>query len=132
MIIGIISGVGGIIGSVWAIMKSLLKKFEKQISKNIDDKMSAKISGINEKLEVLDENQRSLSERIDKNERDRLRNYITSFHEDLVNGKPIPSEYAFQNIFRIYDKYRDLKGNSFIVEIMKYIQEVYDKKNHFK
>lgn len=66
-----------------------------------------------------------LEEKVDENEKGRIRHEIYTFANNLRNSKREYTADEFQHIFKINEKYKNLGGNGQIKVEMKYIQEKY-------
>ncbi len=66
-----------------------------------------------------------LEEKVDENEKGRIRHEIYTFANNLRNRKREYTADEFQHIFKINEKYKNLGGNGQIKVEMKYIQEKY-------
>nr|DAZ26629.1 MAG TPA: hypothetical protein [Caudoviricetes sp.] len=66
-----------------------------------------------------------LEEKVDENEKGRIRHEIYTFANNLRNSKREYTADEFQHIFEINEKYKNLGGNGQIKVEMKYIQEKY-------
>ena len=66
-----------------------------------------------------------LEEKVDENEKGRIRHEIYTFANNLRNSKREYTADEFQHIFEINEKYKKLGGNGQIKVEMKYIQEKY-------
>ena len=66
-----------------------------------------------------------LEEKVDENEKGRIRHEIYTFANNLRNSKREYTADEFQHIFKINEKYRKMGGNGQIKVEMKYIQEKY-------
>ena len=67
-----------------------------------------------------------LEEKVDENEKGRIRHEIYTFANNLRNSKREYTADEFQHIFKINEKYKNLGGNGQIKVEMKYIQEKYE------
>ena len=126
-IIAIIAAIGGLSGII-AIIKAITEPF----SGKSDEKVKQLIKEViqehdNEKEKKTDEKIMSVKDDIIKemeehfktiNENDTtiLRHEITSLYFKYKDGKKIPN-YEKQNWLKMYERYRALGGNSYIVEI---------------
>lgn len=68
---------------------------------------------------------KKLEEKVDENEKGRIRHEIYTFANNLRNSKREYTADEFQHIFEINEKYKNLGGNGQIKVEMKYIQEKY-------
>lgn len=66
-----------------------------------------------------------LEEKVDENEKGRIRHEIYTFANNLRNSKREYTADEFQHIFKINEKYKNLGGNGQIKVEMKYIQDKY-------
>ena len=66
-----------------------------------------------------------LEEKVDENEKGRIRHEIYTFANNLRNSKREYTADEFQHIFKINEKYKMLGGNGQIKVEMKYIQDKY-------
>ena len=66
-----------------------------------------------------------LEEKVDENEKGRIRHETYTFANNLRNSKREYTADEFQHIFKINEKYKNLGGNGQIKVEMKYIQEKY-------
>lgn len=66
-----------------------------------------------------------LEEKVDENEKGRIRHEIYTFANNLRNSKREYTADEFQHIFEINEKYKKLGGNGQIKVEMKYIQDKY-------
>lgn len=69
----------------------------------------------------------TIGERVDENEKDRIRETILSYKKSMDNGIPL-SEHEYEYILKIYDKYdKVLHGNSFVEDVVNQIKFLYKK-----
>lgn len=68
-----------------------------------------------------------LENKVDNNERDRIRHEIFTFGNNLRNETREYTAEEFKHIFDIYEKYENLGGNGKAKIEMKYIEEQYLK-----
>lgn len=132
-IIAIIAAIGGLSGII-AIIKAITEPF----SGKSDEKVKQLIKEViqehdNEKERKTDEKIMSVKDDIIKemeehfktiNENDTtiLRHEITSLYFKYKDSKKIPN-YEKQNWLKMYERYRALGGNSYIVEITEKMKE---------
>lgn len=121
VIAGVLVSVSTILGSFLAVYKWLKKKAESIISntlnKILEENITPKIEHMNVKINTLED-------KVNTNEKDRLRSHIISFSEQLRSGV-VPTDTSFRNIFTEHEKYKSLGGNGFEKQCIKYIEEKY-------
>ena len=117
-ILGTIVAILGSLGISIVIEKSPIKINPlSMIKKFLVGDLSHKVDDMNKKFDKLDE-------KVDENEKDRLRETILTYKKSIDNGIPL-SEHEYEYLLKIYDKYRNMGGNSFITEVVKSIKESY-------
>ena len=77
---------------------------------------------LKDSIDNLKEDLAKVTERIDKNERDRLKDIIINTNRKFENTGTI-SEEEFRYCSECFDKYTSLGGNSYIKTVMKSINE---------
>lgn len=145
LIIGLISALAALIGTVWGIVKYYDVKRTKQETEAQarEQKHDEMLGSIAQKLEritqdnalqhnaieelqqevtSLNENIDTMQQQIDENEMDRLRCDIISCVNKLQNGFTM-SQADFEHIHHCYDKYISRGGNSYIESCMEYVVE---------
>lgn len=118
-IVGIISGVLGIMGTISAATKKRREKkkaeFLRDVIKPLTDPIENKISEINNKVDYLDK-------KVDDNERDRLRGVILNLASRLRAGDIVTDE-EYRDCIYCHDKYEELGGNGQVREAYTLIEE---------
>lgn len=145
LIIGLITAIAALIGTVWGIVKYYDKKRTKQEAeaKAREDKHDQMLESMATELKCitrdntlqhdaidqlrqevtsLNENIDTMQQQIDENEMDRLRCDIISCVNKLQNGFTM-SQADFEHIHHCYDKYIQRGGNSYIESCMEYVVE---------
>ena len=79
-----------------------------------------------ESLEKLTDNVENLTDRVDKNERDRLKDIIIATKRKLDDFGMI-SEEEFMYCSECFDKYTSLGGNSYIKAVWKHIKSKWEE-----
>lgn len=85
-------------------------------------KLCSKLLGIDE----LDKKIEKIDKKVDTNEIDRIKYEISQFSGSLRNGLK-REEFDYQHIEDLYEKYRSLGGNSFVVSEMEFIRSCRNK-----
>lgn len=136
--IKLIGVIMGIIGSFIAIHTSFKRK-RKQQKKEHDDlllKLDSLEVRINERLDLLDEKIDEVALSRNRDERDRLRESILQFADrlrlksnldELNAGTYFIDSNEFDIMFQNHRKYKDLGGNGYIDEEMKFIAKEFKK-----
>lgn len=75
-----------------------------------------------ERFDKIEESIDDVNDSIVKSERFRLKAEILNFAEDLNNGLE-KSSVAYQHIHSVYERYIELGGNSYIMEVFRFITE---------
>lgn len=118
-IVGIISGVLGIIGTISAATKKRReqKKAEllRDVVKPLTDSIETKVSQIDKKVDEIDK-------KVNDNERDRLRGVILNLASRLRAGD-IVTEEEYRDCVYCHDKYLELGGNGQVREAFTLIEE---------
>ena len=121
VIAGVLVSVSTILGSFLAVYKWLKKKAESIISNTLHKILEENITP---KIEQMGSKINTLEDKVNTNEKDRLRSHIISFSEQLRSGV-VPTDTSFRNIFTEHEKYKSLGGNGFEKQCIKYIEEKY-------
>lgn len=121
VIAGVLVSISTILGSFLAVYKWLKKKAESIISTTLNQILEEKIAP---KIENMNTTIITLEDKVNTNEKDRLRANIINFSEELRTGV-IPTDTSFRNIFAEHEKYKALGGNGFEAQCIKYIEEKY-------
>lgn len=117
---GTIAAILGTFGISFVVEKSPIKINPlSMIKKFLVGDISDKISDMDKKVDRIDT-------KVDENEKDRLRETILQYKKSLDNGIPL-SEHEYEYILKIYDKYKNMGGNSFVSEVVQNIKEDYHK-----
>ena len=111
-IVGIISGVLGIIGTIIAATK---KRREKKKAEFLRDVIKPLIDPIQEKVDTIEK-------KVNDNERDRLRGVILTTASRLRAGDIVTDE-EFRDCVYCHDKYLELGGNGQVREAFTLIEE---------
>ena len=146
IVLAIIAGLGGIIGSVWGIVKYYDQKRErresniskeKQAQTEAIHKMSEKLdalcakmmqqendsSKLHQQLAIVESTLQTVIKKLDENETDRLRTDIIDCVGKIRNGWDI-TQVELDHVHHAYDKYvNELKGNSYVVNCMEFIND---------
>ena len=103
----------------------ILRKIENE-NKQQTEKLNSICDDVDQLHKTLDE----LSDKVDTNERDRLRWQIRNFSKELRSGYT-PQLDEFNEIENDFERYEKLGGNGFVKNEMKFImskkEEFYDK-----
>lgn len=75
-----------------------------------------------ERFDKIEKSIDDMSDSVLKSERFRLRAEVLNFAEDLNNGLE-KSSVAYQHIHSVYGRYIELGGNSYIMEVFRFITE---------
>ena len=103
-------------------ISSLLKWLNTQSNKEVLEK----IGDIKKEVDGLKVSVGKIDEKVDDNERARIRNEILTFSHALREGKKFEND-AFKHIQELYHKYHDkLGGNGLITEEYEYIMSIYN------
>lgn len=128
-IVAIIGAVTGAAGLIFGIIKWKDAKKERQQTQRkqttediISKKIDAAIIPLRQTNAEQNERIKRLEEKQDENERDRLRAEIMIAANKLHNGQRLTTA-DYKHIEHVYTKYKELGGNSYIDEQMKYIRE---------
>lgn len=121
VVAGVLVSISTILGSFLAVYKWLKKKAEGIIADTLNKIIE---SGVAPKIEDMNIKINNLEDKVNVNEKDRLRSHIISFSEELRSGV-IPTDTSFRNIFTEHEKYKGLGGNGFEKQCIKYIEEKY-------
>lgn len=92
-----------------------IETFTKEVIQPIVDPIREDLKGIKNDISLV-------NERIDKNERDRLKDIIIATERKFDDRGTI-SEEEFKYCSESYDKYISLGGNSYIKSVMKTVNE---------
>ena len=111
-IVGAISGVLGIIGTITAATK---KRREKKKAEFLRDVIKPLIDPIQEKVDTIER-------KVNDNERDRLRGVILTTASRLRAGDIVTDE-EFRDCVYCHDKYLELGGNGQVREAFTLIEE---------
>lgn len=139
-VLAIIGSALGILVIIVGFLKWGFKGINKKLDKKIDDKVKGVNDNINERIDTIEkkidnliDNTLELKNQLNEQEKWRLRDNILMFAQILRNTDNIEnvSENIFNNIFQDYDKYKSLKGNSFVDGEMEYIKNMHTQKDNF-
>jgi hypothetical protein len=129
LIIAITGAVTGIGGFIFGVIKWRDAKKEREQAKRkqtteeiIVKKIDAAILPLRQTNAEQNERIARLEKKQDENERDRLRAEIMIAANKLHNGQKLTT-VDYKHIEHVYTKYKELGGNSYTVEQMKYIRE---------
>lgn len=111
-IVGIISGVLGIIGTITAATK---KRRERKKAEFLRDVIKPLIDPIQEKVDTIEQ-------KVNDNERDRLRGVILTTASRLRAGDIVTDE-EYRDCVYCHDKYLELGGNGQVKEAFALIEE---------
>ena len=104
---------------------NILRKIESE-----NKQQTEKLNSICDDVDQLHKNLDDLSDKVDTNEKDRLRWQIRNFSKELRGGY-IPQLDEFNEIEIDFERYEKLGGNGFVKNEMKFImskkEEFYDK-----
>lgn len=120
-----VTAIAGIIEKSKVAAKPI-SKFFTWINKMSNKEVLDKIEEVKKDVNNLQDKVIILDEKVDSNERDRIRNEILTFSSHLRDGKKY-SKDAFKHIQDIYYKYHEeLHGNGLVSEEYEYIMAVYN------
>lgn len=118
-IVGIITGVLGIMGTIAAATK---KHREKKKAELLRDVVKPLTDSIENKIAQLDRKVDDIDKKVDDNERDRLRGVILNLASRLRAGD-IVTEEEYRDCVYCHDKYLELGGNGQVREAFTLIEE---------
>lgn len=128
-VLGTLISLNTIAIAVQTIVAKKRSKRNTQIAKEIIEPV---IKPINDSLETIKSDLANVTSRIDKNERDRLKDIIIATKRKFDDFGTI-SEEEFMYCSECFDKYTSLGGNSYIKTVMNHIktkwEETVNKKN---
>lgn len=110
------------IGEIVAFTGALvvfIKGFEylfKLMSKNATSWLKKGLQPINDKLDKMDA-------KIDSVDMEACKNYLVKMMREIEQGEVNVNENEIARIYEVYDRYRKLGGNSYIVEKMEELQK---------
>lgn len=117
--------IGGIIENTKITTKKPITALFKWLGEAINKDLIVKVDKINECTIQMGAQIDSLDQKVDANERDRIRHEILSFSNSLREGCQ-HSKDEFQHIQELYYKYHEvLQGNGLITEEYEYIRCIY-------
>lgn len=134
LISGLLVSVTGILTAIITIVKPLRKYFLKKISrtdtiatalKELEKKLSEKIEATSVKVQNLSTHVVLLDEKIDTNERDRLKDEIFRIGRFAREGEKI-SDQQFAQFEEDFDKYTKLGGNSHAHDEHDFVVDYYN------
>lgn len=108
----------GLITAIWAIVKFGIKRKDQQLEKSNEF-----MESLSKRLQSIEENNAQQSARIDENERGRLRHEIMSFSRELRSGYADMNAHDYEHICQVYDRYKELGGNSYARAEFDFIME---------
>lgn len=104
-----------------------ITKFFKWIGKTANQELYNKVDDVEKQTMKIQKHMGQLEDKVDENERDRIRQEILSFANSLRDGKEHTKD-EFQHIQELYYKYHEkLRGNGLITEEYEYIRSIYLK-----
>lgn len=120
------------LNTLFAIYQSVkAKRRDKKNRQLVEEVVEPVVKPIMESLKKISNNVDNLTDRVDKNERDRLKDIIIATKRKLDDFGTI-SEEEFMYCSECFDKYTSLGGNSYIKTVMKHIrakwEEIHDSK----
>ena len=136
LISGLLVSVAGIMTAIITIVKPLRKYFLNKISrtgmiatalKELEKKLCERIEATSTKVQNLSAHVVSLDEKIDMNEKDRLKDEIFRIGCFAREGKKINSQ-QFTQFEEDYDKYTKLGGNSHAHDEHDFVVDYYNHK----
>lgn len=77
-----------------------------------------------EKIDNMDKKVVKIDEKVDKNENDRIKETVLTYRKLMKMGLPL-SDYEYQYLCKVFDKYQSQGGNSFVADVMEEIKEMY-------
>ena len=133
MVLSIIGSFLAILTTAVIFIKWSVKKVNEKLDKKIDDRLNKFETKMFEKIDMLCVAIQEVKDQLNEDEKCRLRDNILMFAQNLRNTPEIEnvSENVFNNIFADYDKYKGLKGNSFVDNEMEYIKKMHKQKDNF-
>lgn len=121
---GTIIAICGVFGISFVVEKSPIKINPLSMIKKF------LVGDVNEALQDVTKKMDHINYKVDENEKDRIREKILEYKKSLDNGIPM-TEHEYEYVLKIFDKYRnELKGNSFVCELVNQIKEMYKKQNN--
>ncbi len=125
IILALLVTIGGIIERSKAIGLSPISSFLSWVGREANKELISQITETNCIAKETKQKVMELEEKVDENERDRIRHEILGFAYNLRDGK-LYSKDAFQHLQELYYKYCEvLKSNGLITEEYSYIRGVY-------
>lgn len=125
-ILGAITGVGGFIFGIIKWKDAKRERAEAKRKQTTEEIIVKKIDQAILPLRQTNTEQNAriarLEKKQDENERDRLRAEVMIAANKLHNGQRLTTA-DYKHIEHVYTKYKELGGNSYIDEQMKYIRE---------
>lgn len=120
-----VTAIAGIIEKSKVAAKPI-SKFLVWLNRLSNKEVLDKIEEVKKDVSSLHDQVTILDEKVDTNERDRIRNEILTFGNRLREGKKY-SKDAFKHIQEIYYKYHEeLHGNGLVTDEYEYIMSVYN------
>lgn len=102
-------------GALVVFIKGLEYLF-KLMSKNATSWLKKGLEPINNKLDVLDK-------KIDGVDLDACKNYLVKMMREVEQGEVKVNENEIERMYEVYDRYKELGGNSYIKEKFEELQK---------
>ena len=118
-IVGIITGVFAIMGTISAATK---KRRDKKQSELLRDVIKPLTDSIEDKVSAIDKKVDDIDQKVNDNERDRLRGVILNLASRLRAGDVVTEE-EYRDCVYCHDKYLMLGGNGQVREAFSLIEE---------